>query len=48
LGASDLSADKGARFVTVITAALAVGNVGIAFLVGVAADWLLKRNLLRL
>jgi predicted benzoate:H+ symporter BenE len=48
LGGSDFSADKGARFVTVITAALAVWNVGIAFLVGVAADWLLKRNLLRL
>jgi predicted benzoate:H+ symporter BenE len=48
LGGSDFSADKGARFVTVITAALAVWNVGIAFLVGVAADWLLKLNLLRL
>jgi xanthine/uracil permease len=45
---SDLSQDRGERFVTVITAALAVWNVGIAFLIGIAAYWLLKRNFLRL
>ena len=48
LGACDLSKDKGERFVTVITGALAVWNVGIAFVVGVAAYWLNKRDLLRL
>jgi len=48
LGGSDLSQDKGERFVTVMTAALAVWNVGIAFVVGVAAYWLLKRKLLQL
>jgi hypothetical protein len=48
LGGSDLSQDKGERFVTVITAALAVWNVGIAFVVGTAAYWLLKKNYLRL
>jgi MFS superfamily sulfate permease-like transporter len=48
LSGSDLSQDRGERFVTVITAALAVWNVGIAFLIGIAAYWLLKRNFLRL
>jgi MFS superfamily sulfate permease-like transporter len=47
LGGSDLSQERGERFVTVITAALAIWNVGIAFVVGVAACWLLKKNLLR-
>jgi MFS superfamily sulfate permease-like transporter len=46
LGACDISKDKGERFVTVITGALAVWNVGIAFVVGVGAYWLNKRNLL--
>ena len=48
LGSCDLSKDKGERFVTVITAALAVWNVGIAFVVGLAAYWLNKRGWLRL
>jgi MFS superfamily sulfate permease-like transporter len=48
LGGYDLSQDKGERFVTVITGALAVWNVGIAFVIGIAAYWLLKRGLLRL
>jgi MFS superfamily sulfate permease-like transporter len=48
LGACDISKDKGERFVTVVTAALAVWNVGIAFVVGVAAYALAKRGLLRL
>ena len=34
LGACDISKDKGERFATVITAALAIWNVGIAFVVG--------------
>jgi hypothetical protein len=44
----DLSKDKGERFVTVITGALAIWNVGIAVIVGIAAYWLNKRGLLRL
>ena len=48
LGGTDLTEDKNERFVTAITAALAVWNVGIAFLVGIVAYWLVKRNLLRL
>ena len=45
--ACDISKDKGERFVTVVTAALAVWNVGIAFVVGVTAYWLNKKGLLR-
>ena len=48
LGACDISKDKGERFVTVVTAALAVWNVGVAFIVGVVAYALAKRGLLRL
>ena len=47
LGSCDLSKDKGERFVTVITGALAVWNVGIAFVVGMAAYSLNKRGWLR-
>jgi hypothetical protein len=47
LGSCDLSKDKGERFVTVITAALAVWNVGIAFVVGITAYALNKRGWLR-
>jgi xanthine/uracil permease len=48
LGSCDFSKDKGERFVTVATAALAVWNVGIAFVAGMAAYALLKRGLLRI
>jgi hypothetical protein len=48
LGACDISKDKGERFVTMVTGALAVWNVGIAFVVGVVAYWLNRRGLLRL
>jgi hypothetical protein len=47
LGSRDLSNDKGERFVTVVTGALAVWNVGIAFVVGMAAYALNKRGWLR-
>jgi xanthine/uracil permease len=47
LGSCDFSKDKGERFVTVITAALAVWNVGIAFVVGVTAYAMNKRGWLR-
>jgi hypothetical protein len=48
LGAGDIGTDKGERFVTLVTAALAVWNVAIAFIVGLAAYGLHKRGLLRL
>ncbi len=48
LGACDVPKDKGERFVLMVTGALAVWNVGIAFLVGSAAYWLNKKRLLRL
>ena len=47
LGSCDLSKDKGERFVTVITGALAVWNVGIAFVVGMTAYALNKKGWLR-
>ena len=48
LGSCDISKDKGERFVTVITAALAVWNVGIAFLVGMVAYALNRAGWLRI
>jgi hypothetical protein len=47
LGACDVPKDKGERFVLMVTGALAVWNVGIAFLVGLTAYWLNKKGLLR-
>jgi MFS superfamily sulfate permease-like transporter len=47
LGACDIPKDKVERFVLIVTGALAVWNVGIAFVVGLAAYWLNKRDLLR-
>jgi MFS superfamily sulfate permease-like transporter len=47
LGACDVPKDRGERFVLMVTGALAVWNVGIAFVVGTAAYWLNKRGLLR-
>jgi hypothetical protein len=48
LGSCDFSKDKGERFVTLVTAALAVWNVGIAFVVGMTAYALNERGWLRL
>ncbi len=47
LGACDIPKDKGERFVMIVTAALAVWNVGVAFLAGMAAYWLNKKGMLR-
>jgi MFS superfamily sulfate permease-like transporter len=47
LGACDIPKDKGERFVLLITGALAVLNVGIAFVVGMTAYWLNKKGFLR-
>ena len=48
LGSCDFSKDKGERFVTLATGALAIWNVGIAFVVGMTAHLLVKRGFLRL
>jgi hypothetical protein len=48
LGACDIPKDKGERFALVITSALAVWNVGIAFVVGTVAYWLNKKGWLRI
>jgi hypothetical protein len=48
LGACDISKDKGERFATVITAALAIWNVGIAFVVGSAVYLAARRGWLKL
>lgn len=48
LGACDISKDKGERFATVITAALAIWNVGIAFVVGSAVYLVARRGWLKL
>jgi hypothetical protein len=48
LGACDIGKDKGERFVVMVTGALAVWNVGIAFIFGITTHWLNKRGLLRL
>ena len=48
LGACDISKDKGERLATVITAALAMWNVGIAFVVGSAVYLLGRRGWLKL
>ena len=48
LGSCDFSKDKAERFVTVVTAAFAMWNVGLAFVVGITLATLAKRGLLRL
>jgi MFS superfamily sulfate permease-like transporter len=48
LGSCDISKDKGERLATVITAALAIWNVGIAFVVGSAVYLLARRGWLKL
>jgi len=48
LGSCDFSKNKGERFVTLTTAALAMWNVGLGFVVGLALSQLEKRGWLRL
>jgi MFS superfamily sulfate permease-like transporter len=48
LGSCDFSRDKGDRFVTLGTAALAVFNVGVAFVFGIAILWIVRKGWLRL
>jgi MFS superfamily sulfate permease-like transporter len=48
LGSCDFSADKGERFITLVTAAFCIWNVGLGFLAGIAGTLLNKRGLLKL
>jgi MFS superfamily sulfate permease-like transporter len=48
LGSCDFSKDKGERFVTLATAAFAMWNVGLAFVVGITLATIAKRGFLRL
>ena len=48
LGSCDFSKDKGDRFVTLIVAALAMWNVGLAFVAGLACHYIKERGLLKL
>jgi MFS superfamily sulfate permease-like transporter len=48
LGSCELSKDKAERFVTLVTAAFCIWNVGLGFLAGIAGAVLIRRRLLRL
>jgi MFS superfamily sulfate permease-like transporter len=48
LGSCEFSKHKGERFVTLVTAAFCIWNVGIGFLAGIVGAYLIKRGLLKL
>jgi predicted benzoate:H+ symporter BenE len=48
LGSCDFSKSKGERFITLVTAAFCIWNVGLGFLAGMIGAYLNKRGLLRL
>lgn len=48
LGSCDFSKDKSERFITLITAAFAIWNVGLAFVVGVGGAYINRRGWLKL
>lgn len=48
LGSCDFSKNKGERFVTLVTAAFCIWNVGIGFIAGLVGAFLVRRNLLKL
>jgi len=48
LGSCEFSKDKGERFITLVTAAFCVWNVGLGFLAGMVGAYLSKRGWLRL
>jgi hypothetical protein len=48
LGSCDFSSNKTERFITLVTAAFCIWNVGIGFLAGMAGAYLNKRGLLNL
>jgi len=47
LGSCDFARDKGERFTTLVTAGLAMWNIGVAFLIGLALYHAFKRQLIR-
>ena len=48
LGSCDFSKNRGERFITLVTAAFCIWNVGLGFLAGMVGAYLNKRGLLRL
>ena len=48
LGSCDFSRQKGERFITLVTAAFSMWNVGLAFVAGMTLGWIEKRGRLRL
>lgn len=48
LGSCDFSKHKGERFITLVTAAFCIWNVGLGFLAGIVGAYLNKRGLLKL
>ncbi len=48
LGTGDMGGKKADRFVFLTTAAFTMWNVGLAFVFGLAAHWLLKKNMIKL
>jgi MFS superfamily sulfate permease-like transporter len=48
LGSCDFSKNKGERFITLATAAFAMWNVGLAFILGISLAYIAKRGMLRL
>jgi MFS superfamily sulfate permease-like transporter len=48
LGSCDFSKDKGERFATLVTAAFAMWNIGLAFVVGMIVAYFSRRGFLRL
>ncbi len=48
LGSCDFSKDKGERFITLVTAAFSMWNVGLAFIAGLLLSYLKNRGRLRL
>jgi len=48
LGSSDFSTGKNERLATLVTAAFAIWNVGVAFLAGAAIVYCLRRGWIRL
>ena len=48
LGSCDFSKNKGERFITLVTAAFSIWNVGLGFLAGLIGAYLNKRGLLKL
>jgi ABC-type uncharacterized transport system permease subunit len=47
LGSCDFSKDTVERFITLVTAAFAMWNVGLAFVVGMALGYIARRGYLR-